>query len=85
MIALHRDVEWPPRSPDFSPLDFFLWGHLKSKVYVNPPRDLDDLEERITAEVNVLRRDRVLIRRAVYDMLRRAQICQERNGGHVGD
>lgn len=24
---------WPPRSPDLTPLDFFLWGFLKSKVY----------------------------------------------------
>ncbi|GBL93892.1 hypothetical protein AVEN_153650-1 [Araneus ventricosus] len=22
-------VEWPPRSPDLTPLDFFLWGHIK--------------------------------------------------------
>ena len=33
VIALHRDVEWPPRSPDFSPLDIFLCGHLKSSVH----------------------------------------------------
>jgi hypothetical protein len=26
-------VEWPPRSPDHSPLDFYLWGHLKAMVY----------------------------------------------------
>lgn len=26
-------LEWPPRSPDLNPLDFFLWGFLKSKVY----------------------------------------------------
>ncbi|KAF8778336.1 hypothetical protein HNY73_015067 [Argiope bruennichi] len=26
-------VEYPPRSPDLTPLDFFLWGYLKDKVY----------------------------------------------------
>ena len=26
-------VAWPARSPDFNPLDFHLWGHLKSSVY----------------------------------------------------
>ena len=25
-------VAWPARSPDFNPLDFHLWGHLKSIV-----------------------------------------------------
>ena len=36
VIALHHAVEWPPRSPDLTPCDFFLWGHLKSKVYTSP-------------------------------------------------
>ena len=72
MIALNREVEWPPRSPDLTPLDFFLWGHLQSKVYVTPPRDLDDLEARIRAEIDILRQDPEMIRRAVFDMLRRA-------------
>jgi len=22
-------IPWPPRSPDLSPLDFFLWGTLR--------------------------------------------------------
>ncbi|KAK3894978.1 hypothetical protein Pcinc_001271 [Petrolisthes cinctipes] len=26
-------IAWPPRSPDITPLDFYLWGHLKSRVY----------------------------------------------------
>ena len=27
---------WPPRSPDLTPLDFFLWGFVKGKVYYPP-------------------------------------------------
>ena len=27
-----RGIDWPARSPDLSPLDFCLWGYLKSKV-----------------------------------------------------
>ena len=26
-------VPWPPRSPDFNPLDFCVWGYAKSIVY----------------------------------------------------
>ncbi|EFN65149.1 hypothetical protein EAG_00038, partial [Camponotus floridanus] len=40
-------IEWPPRSPDLSPLDFFLWGYLKSKVYKTNPRNLNNLRRRI--------------------------------------
>ncbi|KAJ8270027.1 hypothetical protein GJAV_G00109510 [Gymnothorax javanicus] len=60
-------------------------GNRKSKVYTTPPRDLDDLEERITAEVAILREDPAMVRRSVYDMLRRIEVCVQRNGAHVED
>jgi hypothetical protein len=50
VVALNHQIEWPPRSPDLTPLDFFLWGYLKSKVYLTPPANLDDLEMRIRRE-----------------------------------
>lgn len=30
-------VNWPPRSCDLTPLDFFLWGYVKSLVYAWKP------------------------------------------------
>ncbi|EFN60466.1 hypothetical protein EAG_00004, partial [Camponotus floridanus] len=27
--------QWPPRSPDYNPCDFFLWGALKERIYFN--------------------------------------------------
>ncbi|GBN55667.1 hypothetical protein AVEN_211123-2-1, partial [Araneus ventricosus] len=41
-------VEWPPRSPDLKPLDFFLWGYIKQRVYATPPPKLQELRNRIT-------------------------------------
>jgi len=39
---------WPPRSPDCNPIDFYLWGHVKTLVYQNVvPQSLDELIERI--------------------------------------
>jgi len=32
VISGFGDVPWPPRSPDLTAPDFFLWGYLK-KVY----------------------------------------------------
>jgi hypothetical protein len=29
-IGRRGPTEWPARSPDLSPLDFYLWGHLKA-------------------------------------------------------
>jgi len=49
---------WPPRSPDMTPCDFFLWGYVKERVYVPPlPADLDELTNRITAAVNSVTED----------------------------
>jgi len=53
-IGRRGHIEWPPRSPDLTSLDFFLWGYLKSKVYVTKPQDLDDLRGRITREIELI-------------------------------
>ncbi|GBM74211.1 hypothetical protein AVEN_203411-1 [Araneus ventricosus] len=37
-------VQWPLRSPDLTPLDFFLCGHIKGQVYATPPPTLQDLQ-----------------------------------------
>jgi len=48
-IARRGPVEWPPRSPDLNPLDFYLWGHLKAVVYQVKIQNVDHLGERIKA------------------------------------
>ena len=45
------DIPWPPRSPDLTTCDFFLWGYLKSNVNTHKPRTLSDLKEAIREEV----------------------------------
>ena len=35
MISRKGDYNWPPRSCDLTPLDFFLWGYVKDKVYAD--------------------------------------------------
>ena len=83
VIALHHDPEWPPRSPDLTPCDYFLWGYVKSKVFVSPPDSIDDLKNRISQTFTDLKASRVLIRRAVRDMIRRVNLCFERDRCHV--
>ena len=59
--------------------DFFLWGLLKSKVYISLPGDLERIEsskEESSKELST---------RPIYftKMSRRMQVCIERNGGHA--
>lgn len=81
-IGRYSQYPWPARSPDLSPLDFFLWGYLKNKVYQRKPfRNIDHLENTIRdvcLEINL----RVL-RNVNRDFCKRTIICIEREGRHT--
>ncbi|GFW62030.1 transposable element Tc3 transposase [Trichonephila clavipes] len=47
LISHFGPVNWPPRSCDLTPLDYFLWGYVKSLVYADMPQTLDHLEDNI--------------------------------------
>lgn len=53
-IGRRGAIEWPARSPDLNPLDFFLWGHLKTQVYKEKPRNLEDLRIKIRHEIQLI-------------------------------
>ena len=36
-------LEFTPRSPDSTPLDFYLWGTLKNTVYATKPQTMEEL------------------------------------------
>lgn len=40
-------LAWPPRSPDLTPMDFFLWGYVKDMVYRDEPTTSEDMKQRI--------------------------------------
>ncbi|KAJ4443517.1 hypothetical protein ANN_05189, partial [Periplaneta americana] len=62
-------IAWPPRSPDLNPLDFYLWGHLKSLVHSSLVPDLESLRNRIVACSEDLRNTP-----GVWDRLRRVSV-----------
>ncbi|GFT07794.1 putative transposable element [Trichonephila clavipes] len=47
LISRFGSVNWPPRSCDLTPLDYFLWGYVKSLVYADKRQTLDHLEDNI--------------------------------------
>ncbi|GFY32206.1 putative DD41D transposase [Trichonephila clavipes] len=47
LISRFGPVNWPPISCDLTPLDYFLWGYVKSLVYADNPQTLDYLEDNI--------------------------------------
>ncbi|GFX27045.1 putative DD41D transposase [Trichonephila clavipes] len=47
LISRFGPVNWPPRSCDLTPLDYFLWGYVKSLVYADKPQTRGHLEDNI--------------------------------------
>lgn len=80
LISQRGDIPWPPRSPDLTPMNFFLWGYLKNKVYDTNPRSIDALKENIRREMASITE---LTCCAVIDSFRRRlQECRDRKGLH---
>ena len=44
VIARRIDVNWPARSSDLTPLDFFLWDYAKDHVYEDNPQTLSQIK-----------------------------------------
>ncbi|GFW75109.1 transposable element Tc3 transposase [Trichonephila clavipes] len=55
LISRFGPVNWPPRSCDLTPLDYFLWGYVKSLVYADKPQTLDHLEDNIRRVIAYIR------------------------------
>jgi len=47
-IGRDGPTPWPPRSPDITPLDLFLWRYVKDKVFSTPVPDITNSKARIT-------------------------------------
>ena len=73
-------VVWPPRSPDLSPNDFFLWGYLKTKIYTQQFNTVEELTQKIRTVCDEL--DPIFIRNATQEFRHRLAYCLEVQGGH---
>ena len=71
---------WPPRSPDLSPPDFFLWGALKGKAYANKPRTIQELENNIRREIAAISED--VLQATFANMKRRVRLCLDSGCEH---
>lgn len=82
VIHRYSEIFWPARSPDLTPLDFFLWGFLKEKVYQQGPfRNVDHLERTIREMVHEINPE--ICRSVLRAFCKRTITCIEREGGYV--
>jgi len=63
---------WPPRYPDLSPPDFFLWCAMKNSVYSNSPHTIDELKMAITEYIRNV--DRAILNTVFENTVRRVNV-----------
>ena len=81
-IGRRGTTEWPARSPDLTPLDFFFWGVMKDRVYSKKFSDLDELKKAIKKEALALAKDTDLLNKVCYSIADRIHECIEADGGN---
>ena len=73
-------IEWSPFSPDITPLDYFLWGFLKDRVFRTAPDTIGELKLAITREVKGIRSE--VLKRVIDNFQTRLRHLVASDGGH---
>ncbi|GFX46908.1 uncharacterized protein TNCV_4040521 [Trichonephila clavipes] len=74
-------VNWPPRSCDLTPLDYFLWGYVKSLVYADKAQTLDHLEDNIRRVIADIRPQ--MLEKVIENWTSRLDYIRASRGSHM--
>ena len=77
-IGRGGDVQWPPGSPELTPLDFCLWGWMKGEVY----KENSNTREELVARIVLIKQERQGdVSTATRTIAKRVEKCIEVDGG----
>ena len=83
VISRNGYYNWPPRSCNSTPLDFFLWGYVKDKAYADAPLSVQELKEEIRAVIDEI--EPQMCENVMGNFIKRAWSCKRSRGGHMND
>ncbi|GFX81013.1 hypothetical protein TNCV_1910061 [Trichonephila clavipes] len=83
LISRFGPVNWPPRSCDLTPLDYFLWVCVKSLVYADKPQTLNHLEDNIRRVIADIRPQ--MLEKVIENWTSRLNYIQASLGSHMPD
>ena len=83
VISRNVDYNWPPRSCDLTPLDFFHWSHVENKVYADASKSIQELKEKICAVIDEI--EPQMCKNVMENFIKRAWSCKRSRGGHMND
>ncbi|GFV24290.1 transposable element Tc3 transposase [Trichonephila clavipes] len=81
LISRFGPVNWPQRSCDLKPLDYFLWGYVKLLVYANKPQTLGHLEDNIRRVIADIRPQ--MLEKVIKNWTSRLDYIRVSRGSHM--
>jgi hypothetical protein len=73
LISLNMPHEWPPRSCDLTPCDFFLWPYIKNSIFSAPA----------TNKFEEINNSPWILQNVIDFIERRVRLCMDEGGGHI--
>jgi len=80
-IGRGTTINWPPKSPDLTPLNFCLWGLMKSEVYRKKVDSRDELLFNILDVIACIKERQDALRRTTRHVFTRDAKCIDADGG----
>jgi hypothetical protein len=82
-ICHSSTIDWPPRSQDLTPLDFCLWGWMKSKMCSRKADKRNEMLDHVMDVITRIKEHQCALRRAKRHVLTRVAKCIDVDGGIV--
>ncbi|XP_018375528.1 PREDICTED: uncharacterized protein LOC108769183 [Trachymyrmex cornetzi] len=83
IISRSGDVNWPARSCDLTPLDFFLWGAVKDRCYADNPETIPALKNNITTVLSEIGAE--VVQNVINNWGDRMAYCKASRGSHMNE
>ena len=81
-IGRDGPIPWPARSPDLTPLDFFVWGRAKELMHTNVEINTrEELMERINSAFETMKLQ-MMLKITTTEVRRRSRACIRNHGRH---
>ena len=81
VISINGPVNWPPRSCDLTPQDYFFWGYVESMVYADKPTTMVALKVNINRAINEIRPE--MLEKVTKNWTDRMRFETISRGGHM--
>ena len=83
IISHNSAINWPSRSCDLTPLDYFLSGYVKDQIYADNPQSIDALKANIRRVISDI--EPQLCNNAIQSCVEKINVCKRGHRGHLCD